>query len=167
MALTIADLITKIKTGDYPDVERNKNERITVLNQDLLANYAVILGQCLLNEIPEENADEIYKKRADLFDQIMLLVTTGQYGRTVKLVASIDALAKESIDDTTCWPKRRTATNILQWAADFFDWDDMTKAQFFGYDPEAQHAESEGVEDAEQVLDGNTASEEAVDVVEG
>lgn len=130
--MTIKDLITSVKTGTYPDIPRNTEERILFMSSNMISNFSIILGNCLLNDIPEDKANIIYPKRAKLFDDIMLAVNTGNYGRTNRLVAIIDNICRESLDDPDCWPKRREANNICQWAADYFAWTDEVRREFFG-----------------------------------
>lgn len=159
MAITLADLIETVKSGAYEDVERDQQERLTILDNQLIGNYALILGQCLLNDIPADRMEIIYPKRRKLFDDIMLAVNTGNYGRTLRLVECIDKICDESRKDEECWPKKRTMNNILQWAADYFAWDDMTRAKFFGAEiqqPEEESAVVENNDVAEEViLDGS------------
>lgn len=145
--MTINELVQNVKSGNYPDVERPQGERVLTMVPNLIINYSIILANCLLNEIPEDLAPTMYPKRVKLYDDIMLAVTTGNYGRVNKLVAIIDKLCKDSIDDQECWTKRREANNICQWAADYFAWNDSTRQEFYG----ASEPVEEEVDEAEDI----------------
>ena len=132
MPKTINDLVNEVRKGEYPDVPRPHGERLLTMEPALISNYSIILANCLLNDIPGENAEAIFQARADLFDRIIETVNTNNFGRINRLVAIIDSLCKESMENPVCWPKRREANNVCQWAADYFSWDDLTRQEFFG-----------------------------------
>lgn len=148
-------LANNVRTGNYPDVPRIKEERLTLMTESLIANFSIIMGQCLLNGIESDNAEVIYPKRAKLFDELMMIVVTGNYGRTNRLVAAIENLCNESLNDADCWPSRRQAINITTFATEYFAWDDHTRSVFFNNNQELVSPkvdESTDVEEAKEVV---------------
>jgi hypothetical protein len=130
--ITINDCITAVKNGDYPDVPTLNEERLTIMSENLIANYSIIMANCLLNDIPSDKADAIYPERAKLYDDIMMIVTTGNFGRSRKIINGIEALCREA-EDKDIWTSKKQRNNILLFASGYFAWDDTTRAQFFGF----------------------------------
>lgn len=158
MPKTINDLVMQVKNGEFPDVPRPQGERILTMAPALISNYSIILANCLLNTIPEENSENIFKVRAALFDQIIETVNLSNFGRINRVVGLIDHYCKESMEQNPeCWPKRREANNIFQWAADYFTWDDRIRQEFFGITEETAQTEpaQEVDEGAKEVPDEN------------
>lgn len=149
MATTItvdmSTLVNNVKTGNYPDVPRNTEERLTIMPENLLANYSILMGQCLLNGIEGPNAALTYQKRTEIFDELMMLMTSGNFGRTNKLVARIESLFKNYQDDDICWPSKRQANNIALFAAEYFAWDDTTRSTFYNNNQPIERPEAEPV----------------------
>ena len=139
-------LIDSVKNGDFAEQQMPVEERLLLLNSNLIANYSVILAHCLLNEIPQENAEEIYSKRKALFDKVIQAVNANNYGRAGKLVEELEKAVAEVEDDKVMWPSKKIRNNVLLFITQYFIWDDKTRMMFFGAEesdfqqPQAQEA---------------------------
>lgn len=145
--MTIMDLAEKVKKGDFPEVGIPAQERVTVMDMQLLANYSLIIGSCLLNGIPEENAEMVYEKRRDLYDSIMETVNKRNFGRTLRLNVELSEIVNKATMDESMWPSKNERNNVLLFVVQYFLWDDKTRAIFFGANPEEVNAtDNEAVE---------------------
>lgn len=157
MAVTLFDLVNMVKEGNFPEEQLGTEERLTIMNGNLMANYTIIMAHCLLNEIPQENAEVIYNKRKDLYDRIMVTVNMYNNGRTGRLVEELEKVTQAAEDDKVLWPSKKLRNNVLLFATQYFIWDDRTRAIFFGIDVPEMEPVRDQVGDPEQIIDGSEA----------
>ena len=130
--LSINELIDLVKNGDFEEKQAPIEERLLLLNNNLIVNYAVIMAHCLLNEIPQENAEAVYNKRKEFFDKLIQIVNMNNYGRCAKMVEDIEAAIADVEADKVMWPSKKIKNNVLLFAVQYFIWDDKTRMMFFG-----------------------------------
>lgn len=128
---TMEYFVDRVRKGDFPEVPIPEQERVTTMDMQLLANYSIILGSCLLNGIPEKNSEYIYEKRRDLYDEIMETVNKRNFGRTLKLNLELSEIVNQAALDNRIWPSQRERNNVLLFAVQYFLWDDKVRAEFF------------------------------------
>lgn len=155
MAMTVLDCVNAVKTGNFPEVPEIKEERIIVLNSQLLANFSLILAHSLLNNIPaDDNADEVFGLRSNMFDEVMSTINLYNYGRTNKMVETLTEICSKYEGMSVMWPSKKERNNIILFITQYVVWDDDIRAKFFGAeteqpDPEPAKPDEVPVEEVE------------------
>lgn len=134
MATTVLDCVNSVRSGNFEEVIPSKDERIIVLNSQLMANYSLVLAHCLLNNIPDDGTGEPFKLRSAMFDEVIEVVNKNNYGRANKIVSELEAVCAKYEDKAIMWPSKKERNNIMLFIPQYIIWDDITRIKFFGGD---------------------------------
>ena len=136
MALTVMDCVNAVRNGNFEEIPQEKEERIIVLNSQLMANYSLILAHCLLNNVPNDGTGEALELRATMFDEIIQVVNLNNYGRANKIVGELETICSKYDNESKMWPSKKERNNIMLFIPQYIIWDDNTRYKFFGGDEE-------------------------------
>ena len=94
---------------------------------------SLILAHSLLNSIPaDDNSDEVFTLRSNMFDDVISTINQHNYGRTNKMVNVLNEICSKYEGLAVMWPSKKERNNIILFITQYIMWDDDIRAKFFG-----------------------------------